>query len=78
MPFSLVVQPYLRLLVPWEDDITGAHRPKHLDPELELVEIDPRYNGGHVSFAHNRVPLFGVAGALLAGDDPQDVAEDFD
>jgi uncharacterized protein (DUF433 family) len=41
------------------------------------VTIDPRYNAGQMSFTRNRVPLFAVAGALRAGERPNDAAKDF-
>lgn len=72
IPFSEVVRPLLRELVPWEDDRTGAYRPAQL--QSDLVEIDPRFNSGRMSFRRNRVPLFAVAGALRAGEDAETVA----
>ncbi len=77
IPFSDFVRPYLRELVPWDDKVTGSYRPSQLEPELALAEIDPRFNGGRVSFRRNRVPLFAVVGALRAGDTISEVAASY-
>jgi uncharacterized protein (DUF433 family) len=76
-PFSEVVAPWLVELVPWDDAVTGTYRPRQLDPDLGLVEVDPRFNGGQLSFTRNRVPLSVIAGALSSGDDLGEVADDF-
>jgi uncharacterized protein (DUF433 family) len=82
IPFSEIVGPLLHELVPWDDEMTGAYRPKQLADESEpsgqkLVEIDPRYNSGRMSFTRNRVPLFAVAGAMSAGESAERVAAEF-
>ena len=74
-PLSEIGRPYLTELVPWDDELTGSYRP----PELrsDLVEIDPRFNGGRMSFVRNRVPLSVVVGAMSAGDSAADVQSDY-
>lgn len=71
-----VVEPYLSELVPWADDLTGAYRPPVL--RSDLVEIDPRFNSGRMSFRRNRVPLFAVVGPLVAGEPLAEVAAGYD
>ncbi|HEY2043917.1 MAG TPA: DUF433 domain-containing protein [Jatrophihabitans sp.] len=70
-----VVEPYLVELVPWADDLTGAYRPPLL--KSDLIEIDPRFNSGRMSFRRNRVPILSVVGSLLADETIAEVAEGY-
>lgn len=75
IPISEIIRPFLRELVLWDDGRTGGYRPPRLDSDL--VELDPRFNGGRMSFVRGRVPLFAVVGSVLGGDTLTEAAEDY-
>lgn len=77
--FHQVVKPFLRELVVWPDGTAGAFRPRRLRTSAgaDVIEIDPRYNAGRLSFRRNRVPLFAVVGSLDAGDRVDTVRRDY-
>jgi uncharacterized protein (DUF433 family) len=70
-----IIESYLVELVPWADDLTGAYRPPAL--QSDLVEIDPRFNAGRMSFRRTRTPLFAVVGSVAAGDSLAEVAQGY-
>lgn len=75
MPINEVVAPFIR---PLTFDRDGYARSFRLDlGDGVVLEIDPRFNAGRLSYARNRVPAFAVLGALRGGDRPEHVAQDY-
>lgn len=70
-----VIADHLRPLIIGPDGMVEAFRVEEFT--ASDVTIDPRYNAGRMSFTRNRVPVFAVAGALQAGEKPDDVASDY-
>lgn len=68
------IKDHLRPLVIGEDGFVEAFKVERF---ASNVTVDPRFNAGQMSFVRNRVPLFAVAGQLLAGESPQVVMLDF-
>lgn len=62
------IKDHLRPLVIGEDGFVEAFRVERFGSP---VTVDPRFNAGQMSFVRNRVPLFAVAGQLIAGESPQ-------
>lgn len=68
------IRDHLRPLVIGKDGFVEAFTVERF---RSPVTVDPRFNAGQMSFVRNRVPLFAVAGQLMAGDMPQIVMLDF-
>lgn len=68
------IRDHLRPLIIGKDGFVEAFK---VDRFSSPVTVDPRFNAGQMSFVRNRVPLFAVAGQLLAGEHPQAVMLDY-
>ncbi len=73
-PIKEAIADHLREIDVWPDGYAGGYSPAKLGAG---IQIDARFSAGRMSFVRNRVPLFAVAGGLLAGDSPQAVAADY-
>lgn len=74
-PIKETIADHLREIDVWPDGYAGGYSPERLGP---TIQIDARFSGGRMSFVRNRVPLFAVAGGLVAGDSAESVAADYD
>lgn len=70
-----VLNEHLRPLILDEQGFVEAFRVQEFSSSE--VTIDPRFNAGRMSFVRNRVPVFAVAGALIAGERVDVVAQDY-
>jgi hypothetical protein len=73
-PIKETIADHLREIDVWPDGYAGGYSPERLGP---AIQIDARFSAGRMSFVRNRVPLFAVAGGLIAGDSPESVAADY-
>lgn len=74
MAIRETIQDHLRPLVIGEDGFVEAFTVERFSSP---VTVDPQFNAGQMSFVRTRVPVFAVAGPLMAGESVSLLMNDF-